>query len=211
VKQSLGADTIVVKTTEYPISGGLDVYSSLHLNTTGANVEAAISMYGNQDPTSVLLNTLDGYDGVYSLIWSSLTIRRAIYASVDCSRHGLHAGNFVISSTTTNASSMTMVNSLPIGAAIYVDASTTGNSISADLPLTFEGLFNMTSPGAQIKYDPLAVDPTGARRKRITTKLGMAPDMHGTIRWAQFMGLPKPSVQGSVNLRTTEGAAILRL
>lgn len=202
-------------TSEYPLDGSFDVSSSIDLNTTGASIDVSIAMLGEKnEPTSASLHTVDGYV-VLNHNWIVAdrlrSSRRLVYATVECRTwNPLHAGSFVVSSSTTNATSTTILKSLPIGAVLTIDASTTGD-IRTELPLAFEGAFRVSSLDSQVLYNPLAIDPAGGRRKRVMKLLKTSPVVHGIVHWAQFLGLPKKSAKGMVNLRTTEGRAILKL
>jgi hypothetical protein len=97
-----------------------------------------------------------------------------------------------------------------------VDAGTTGDQVHVQLPLTFEGAFDITSgtKGPTLLYDPLASDPSSQGKRRTVTLSSSGPRVHGNTVWKSLLKLPipRPPIRSFVKMHTTlSGGAILKL
>lgn len=107
------------------------------------------------------------------------------------------------------------MHSLPLGAPLDVDTRTTVDAVHVELPLTFEGAFNVSSLiPPRVEFDPRAIDPSGTGRRRVVKLSEQVPVVHGDVAWTTLLGLPRPrrQTQGRVNMQTTiNGGATLQL
>jgi hypothetical protein len=143
-------------------------------------------------------------------------VRRRIWSQIDCYPRLIHFGEFNITSFTTRESSSTRVRTLPFGSTLMVDAGTTGDQVQVQLPLTFEGAFDLASgtKGPIVLYDPLASDPSTQGKSRTVTLSSSGLRLHGSIMWKSLLKLPilRPPVRSFVKMRTTlSGGAILKM
>jgi hypothetical protein len=144
---------------------------------------------------------------------------RATWAQVRCLPNLLHLGDFQITSLNTNATSLITVPSLPFGAGLNIDARSTAEKVEVQLPLTFEGSFDLASPpvfdpnrtNIFVDYDTDARDPQGLGRLRHVEVTTTGSRFLGTVVWKSLLKLRRPPSKNLITMRSTgDGMKLLK-
>jgi hypothetical protein len=217
---ALAADDIDIKTTQYPIDGYFDVGSDLTLETDLGRIEASVKLHARRDggATSLNMKTAEGCENSY-YSWNSVVIstenNRPTWAQVSCFSDQVHLGDFVINSVTSNASSSMIVDNLPFGAALNVDSRSTAEQVLVQVPLTYEGSFDIVSsdapdinePHTLIEtLDPDAWDPQGLGRRRDIELNLIGPQVQGNVLWTTLLERSQKRTYNTITMRTTQNA-----
>ncbi|KDQ08173.1 hypothetical protein BOTBODRAFT_180081 [Botryobasidium botryosum FD-172 SS1] len=178
----LNSANIHLETSNAPINGAFIANHTLYLATVNGGINATAELWNNPNTNSSTTAEMFAINGD---IISTLNLRAP---GLTTANKAAPNGTFIVKSTASHGNLSHVIDQLPLGSILQLEATAAGGAASVTLPPQYEGRFELLIPPHRqyaLDVNENAEDPRGEGRKRaVKLKKGQsAAIVEGDVKW----------------------------